>query len=110
MKCLALFRAFSTMKILQDDNKPVEVIENIYIGSFAAAENKDALQETKISHIVCAATNLKQNFPDDFKYLKLDLLDSPDCNIKQYFLTSCEFIHSCLEAGGRVFVHWYIIC
>jgi hypothetical protein len=106
MKCLALFRVFSQAKILSDDNKPVELSENIFIGSFAAAENKVALAECKITHIVCAAMNLKENFPEDFKYLKLELLDSPDCNIKQCFGRSNEFISDCLANGGRIFVHW----
>jgi hypothetical protein len=108
MKCLALFRVYSQAKILQDDNKPIELLEDIYIGSFAAAENKEALLENMITHIVCAATNLKENFPDDFKYLKLALLDSPECNIKQHFENSCEFIKDCLDNGGRIFVHWYV--
>jgi hypothetical protein len=106
MKCLALFRLFSQMKIVQEDNKPIQLLENIYIGSFAAAENKEALNENKITHIICAATNLKENYPEEFKYLKLELLDSPDCNIKQHFCKSCEFMDDCLQNGGRIFVHW----
>ena len=60
------------MKILKEDNKPVELVDNLFIGSIGAAHNKKALKESGITHIVIAASGLKKLFPDDCKYRQFD--------------------------------------
>ena len=84
---LAMFRIFSTMKMLKEDNIPVELINNLYIGS------------------VGAAMNIKQYFPDKFKYLTVNLLDSENENIKKYFDQTGKFIDQAFKNKGKVLVH-----
>ncbi len=86
MKLMTFIKFYSTMKILKEDNKPVELVDNLFIGSIGAAHNKKALKESGITHIVIAASGLKKLFPDDFKYLQFDLLDSETEDIKKHIV------------------------
>lgn len=105
-KMIKLFKAINTLSIMKSDDKPVEIIDNIYIGSFAAAQNKEVLKNENITHILNAASIVKNFYPEEFIYLKIEnLLDSPESDIKQYFDKSIEFIKDCLAKGGKVLVH-----
>ena len=101
-----MIRALSTLKIMKEDNKPVLIIDNLYIGSVGAASNREGLLDSKITHVVVAATGIKKYFPDDFTYMQLTLLDSAEQDIKKYFLETGEFIENSLKNNGRVLVHW----
>ena len=91
---------------MKEDNRPVLIIDNLYIGSIGAASNKEGLLECKITHVVVAATGIKKYFPDDFIYMQLTLLDSAEQDIKKYFLETGEFIENSLKNNGSVLVHW----
>lgn len=106
LKIIMVLKYFSTMKIANEDNKPVELIDSLFIGSIAAASNKQGLLDNKITHIVVAASGLKENYPNDFKYIKFELLDFKTQNIKQHFIEAGEFIDNAISNGGRVLVHW----
>lgn len=100
-----MIRILSTMKLHKEDNKPVQIIENLFIGSFAAAGNKEALQANNITHIVVAASGHQQKFPDNFKYMTLTILDSPEEDIKKYFDETGVFIDECIKSNGSALVH-----
>lgn len=105
-KLLLLMRAISTMNIIKNDNIPVKILDNIYIGSIGAANNKEELTKLGITHIVTAAGGIKCSFPNDFKYHKLDnLLDSPTADIKQFFDETNKFIKEAISNLGSVLVH-----
>lgn len=106
LKIIMVLKYFSRMKIAKEDNKPVELIDSLFIGSIEAASNKQGLLDNKITHIVVAASGLKENYPNDFKYIKFELLDSKTQNIKQHFIAAGEFIDNAISDGGRVLVHW----
>ncbi len=101
-----MIRAISTMKIMKEDNKPVMIIDNVFIGSIGAASNKVGLIDNKITHIVVAATGIKKFFPVEFTYMQLTLLDSPEQDIKKHFNETGEFIDECIRNNGNVLVHW----
>ncbi len=103
---MTLFRVLSAAKILKEDYHPVEIIENLYIGSFASADKKEPLITLGISHIIVAASSLKKKFPDVFNYMQLDILDSPECDIKKHFDDTSSFIAECLNSDGKILVHW----
>lgn len=97
-KLVVLFKAINTMNIIKNDNAPIEIINNIYIGSVGAANNKEKLLEIGITHIINATSTLKNCFANQFVYLKLEnLLDSPECNIKKHFKDTNNFIESALK-------------
>ena len=44
LKLMTFIKLYSTMKILKEDNKPVELVDNLYIGSIGAAHNKKSFK------------------------------------------------------------------
>ncbi len=105
LKLLNMIKLSSTIKILKDDNAPIEIIPHLFLGSIGSASNLKQLQNCKITHILCCASGIKNFFPNDFKYLNLDILDSEKVNIKQYFEQTNKFIGDAIKNNGNVLVH-----
>ena len=105
MKLINMVQLSSTIKILKDDNAPIEIIPHLFLGSIGSASNLKELQNCKITHIVCCAKGIKNFFPNNFKYLNLDLLDSETADIKKYFGASNKFIDDAIRNNGNVLVH-----
>ena len=105
LQLLNMIQLSSTIKILKDDKAPIEIIPNLYLGSIGSASNLQQLQNSKITHIVCCARGIKNFFPEQFKYLNLDILDSEKANIKQYFEETYKFIDEAIKNKGSVLVH-----
>lgn len=61
---LKIFKLMRKINIKKNDKIPVEIIDNIYVGSIGAAMNKNALKDLKITHIIIAAKDLKEYFPE----------------------------------------------
>lgn len=93
---------------MENDNSKLEMISNIndkiYQGDMIASMNFSLLKSLEITHILVAA-NLKEYFPDKFKYLKLDIIDKEDEYIFFHFDTAYKFISECLESGGKIYIH-----
>ena len=100
-----LLEIFSTMKVLKEDYFPIELIDNLYIGSIGAASNLNQLEKNNITHILIAGQGIKKYFPDKFTYLQFNLLDTVLQNIKQYFDKANEFINNAINNNGKVLVH-----
>lgn len=107
MKLMMMIKVSTMIKIIKEDNTPIELIDGLFIGSFASSLNKKALLENGITHIVVCGTGLKQNYPNEFKYVQFNLLDSENEDIKKYFIEVGIFIDSAFKNGGKVLVHWY---
>lgn len=89
-----------------------EIVPNVYLGPYLVASRtkRDSLQSQGITHIICVRQNIeanfiRANFPEDFKYLILDIADNLNENILHHFGTVYNFIEECLKLGGRVLVH-----
>ncbi len=65
-----MIRVMSTLRLFKDDNLPVEIVENVFIGSIGAAHNKEALIDKKITHIITAGRALKNYYPEVNSILK----------------------------------------
>eukprot|EP01080_Neovahlkampfia_damariscottae_P007910 gene7910-12378_t len=77
----------------------------LYLGGKSSAENEYFLQESKITHILNLAEELKNYFPEKYKYKKLDLEDNEECDISKYFEETNEFIQEAYENNGKILVH-----
>eukprot|EP00906_Rhabdomonas_costata_P000081 RCo000112 len=75
----------------------------LYLGNRAAAVDLPLLQSLGVTHVVNAAEELPNFYPDDFVYynchLKDDLTETID------FDGALGFIQGALDSGGVVFVH-----
>lgn len=70
------------------------------------AKNKEELLEAGITHVVnCCAAKCANYFPDLFKYLSLELKDTPEFDLSSYLLLAAEFIQKALDIDGKVFIH-----
>lgn len=95
-------------KYTKTDPFPIEVIDNLFIGSIGAALSKENLKNANIgSVLVCAG--LKPAFPDDFIYKQMNIKDSQDQEVISLFEDSNNFIRENLQNGRKVLVHWYIL-
>jgi len=82
-----------------------EVLPNVYVGDVYAAHNKDELKKRNVTHVVNAVVGVVPPFPDQFKYLHVQLLDCPGENIMEHFEKTSKFIEDALSVGGIVFIH-----
>ena len=104
-KLINMIKLSSTIKILKDDNSPIEIIPHLFLGSIGCASNLKQLENNKMTHILCCASGIKNFFPNKFKYHNLQLLDSDKEDIKKYFDESFNFIDNGIKNGGNVLVH-----
>ncbi len=49
---------------MKEDYLPIEIIDNIFIGSIGAASKKEVLLEHKITHVIVAASTIRNYFPE----------------------------------------------
>ncbi|RLU22453.1 hypothetical protein DMN91_004731 [Ooceraea biroi] len=89
-----------------------EVVPGLFLGPYSAASRSklQALLDQRITHIVCVrhaieANFIRPNFPQQFKYLVLEIADTATENIIQHFQKVKFFINEGLRSGGRVLVH-----
>ena len=109
-------RLLATRRFAAADRKPALIIPGIYIGSVGAAANRDALRRLGITHVLCAASGLTPDFPDEFQYLSIDLKDRGSARLEEYFAPCFEFIDESLtsvhggadsSAPGGVLIHCF---
>ena len=107
-KCTKCEKEFESSKLkehLQSEHI-VEIIDKIYIGSYLNAKNKEELEKNNIKYILNCATECKNLFEDDIKYLKLDIKDQNDFPIDEYFDKGAKFINDSIENNdGNILIH-----
>ena len=84
-----------------------QITDHIFLGGYTAAEQKPLLQEVlKVSAILTVAQDMDMNFPEDFEYKVVEILDSEELELKQHFLECIGFIDRVVnKEGKRVLVH-----
>lgn len=94
-----------SIKPLKDTHDIDQVFQNIFVGNISTAYNKKLLKDKGITHIVSAISGMKPVFPNDFKYLTVDLIDTNQQEIVPSFDETNHFIEDALNSGGKVYVH-----
>ncbi len=84
-----------------------QITPQIYIGGFMEARNGQWLQNRGVTHIVNASRELPNYFPNYFKYLRLDLNDTPEQDLTKALNNSYRFMKKAIDEGGVVFVHCF---
>jgi hypothetical protein len=70
-----------------------KIFENLYLGSWKEASNRQWLKRNKITHVLCAAAELTKAFPSEFTYKHIFGRDVPGFNLYRYFDEIADFIH-----------------
>lgn len=60
------------------------------------------LRDSSITHIINCATGIPNFFPDHFVYLKIDIFDLPESDIRLHFDKCHNFMRECVLKGGNV--------
>jgi protein-tyrosine phosphatase len=68
------------------------------------AHDKNTLEQFEITHILNLGYGVQNAFEDDYNYKKLDILDTPETDIRKYFDECFEFIDEGRQRGN-VLVH-----
>lgn len=84
-----------------------KVLKKIFLGSYKDANDLNFLTRSKISHILCAAGELKTVFPLRFKYHKIWVGDVPSSNMTRTFEKAHSFIEEGLQGGTGVLIHCF---
>ncbi|KAJ3690172.1 hypothetical protein LUZ61_019336 [Rhynchospora tenuis] len=103
----ALLEAMFAARIAKEDNLPCLIDQGLYLGSVGAALNKDKLKELNITHVLTVARSLQPAYPNEFIYKKIDVLDSPETRLEDYFEECINFIDEAIRTGGNVLVHCF---
>ncbi|TDL17722.1 phosphatases II [Rickenella mellea] len=87
-----------------------EILPGLLLGAFQVSKSLESLQALGVTHIVCIrdskeAFSVRPRFPENFKYLVLDVQDSEEQNLIRLFPQAKQFIEEAIDGGGRVLVH-----
>ncbi|XP_075872322.1 dual specificity protein phosphatase 13A-like [Nelusetta ayraudi] len=93
-------------------NEVDEVWPKIYIGNVAVAQNKSALQNLGVTHVLNAAHSKRGSkgnqsfYGSSFVYCGIPADDSSHFDLDVYFQAAADFIHKALKSpNGKVLVH-----
>lgn len=84
------------------------ISDNLYIGNYPAALNKNILDKNKITHILIAGKNMLDLYKDQITYKILPLYDSPYLKLKKYFNETNLFIENSIidnKESNNVLIH-----
>ncbi len=84
---------------------PSKITDNIYQGGETCSENKDNLKKLGVTHILVASIVLEEHFPNDFVYLKINVIDDVNEDIFKYFDNIYKFVDDCISNGGKILIH-----
>ncbi|XP_013651487.1 dual specificity protein phosphatase 1-like [Brassica napus] len=104
----ALVRVIKVARAYREDNVPSLIQEGLYLGSVAAACNKNLLKSYNVTHILTVASSLRPAHPDDFLYKVVRVVDKEDTNLEVYFDECFDFIDEAKKLGGSVLVHCFV--
>ena len=82
-----------------------KVIDNLYIGDFASACNREELQKLGITHVLTVVSGIGPIYPETFKYKNIDIGDTKSSCLNEHFSECVEFIDEAISNGGKVYVH-----
>jgi hypothetical protein len=80
-----------------------QIMSKLYLGDYQDAHNRLLLKQMGITHVLNCTWEIPCWYPDDFKYLHLQLAD-PDWTFGEHIPRICAFITAGRRRGG-VLVH-----
>mmetsp|Transcript_6129 Transcript_6129/g.14768 ORF Transcript_6129/g.14768 Transcript_6129/m.14768 type:complete len:360 (+) Transcript_6129:309-1388(+) len=86
---------------------PTVLIEDfLYLGSEDDAKQQEHLRRLGITHILNVSSDVKNYFPQQYTYHRINLPDEPGSNLSEHFQMAFKFLKtSDLDTSKRVLVH-----
>lgn len=102
----ALRVSLSNLSLTLKDGRPIKIpvrnlregentssnMDYLYIGSIGSAYNLQQLLSHGITHVLCLSSVIRLRFPEQFKYLRIDMADKPDYDLSSDLSTIFDFI------------------
>mmetsp|Transcript_7611 Transcript_7611/g.19212 ORF Transcript_7611/g.19212 Transcript_7611/m.19212 type:complete len:159 (-) Transcript_7611:121-597(-) len=85
-----------------------EVHPGVFLTSRFGARRKDDMKAAGITHVVIVATRaegIAPCFPDDFRYMQVEINDNPSSQLVCHLKSVFEFMQAAVDTGGKVLVH-----
>jgi len=86
-------------------DEPDEILDGLFLGGSWCAKNKSSLQKNNIRSILTVARGLPPQFPSEFEYMVLDILDDEMAQLLPHFRDTIEYIERNLSRGVSILVH-----
>lgn len=84
-----------------------QVIPGLYISSWYTIVAHKALKDEGITHVLTVMKDLhKSDTLQPFKRMIIEVLDSEDEHLIDYFEPAIQWIDDALAEGGKVIIHW----
>lgn len=78
----------------------------IFVSDYATSCDYNVLKSNGITHIITCIIGISERYPNEFKYLKLDIPDTEDYDIWRHFKDTNEFINNALkDENNKVLIH-----
>lgn len=102
-----LYSLKSTSNNMRGPRKPSTIIDNfLYHGDFGHAQNKLLLDELGIKHIINVSDQqLNKDIHRDYRVTWINIGDTMDTNISQYFDSINEILYKCANDQEKVLVN-----
>ena len=96
-------------KNICNDSQPVQVTDNLFIGSMGGACSRDNLMDKGITHVQCCFDKKFFPFDDVFEYKHVPVLDSPTEDLGKFFDETNGFIDAALKKNpdSKFFIHCF---
>lgn len=92
----------------QQDNIPLKIIDNVYLGSIGAALCVENLKKYNITYILSAITDDSPGYKDHIKeYMSLKLKDQSETNILEKLEESNNFIQKAVNNKENILIHCF---
>lgn len=95
----------SKYKTNSDEFQAIEIDSGVFIGDISCSYDFENLQKFNITHIISVLAGYKPAFPEHFKYMVIDALDSSYTSLEDTFIRSNNFIKSAKLYNGNVLIH-----
>ena len=82
-----------------------QVMENLFLGTFVAANSKLIFEKHKIQRVLTVGNYMEPAFPLECDYMIMKIHDSRNEDIYQFFDTTYDYIEKSLTAKVPIFVH-----
>lgn len=99
------FQSLSKYWLSQNGFEANSIIDDLYLGSIDSVMDKTKLNELGVTHIISAIAGFIPPYPEKFKYLVVDALDSELSDLTECFDPCVEFIDNAVESNGKVLIH-----
>jgi len=98
-----ILRQFMNTKDIFEAN---EIVDGMYLGNINSAYDIEKLKEIGITHIISVLAGFIPPYPNDFKYLQLNALDTINTNLFEEFDITNQFINEAFEdKNNKILIH-----